>query len=70
MSNYVAVRGGLVQVTNDKMTTTGVDDVLYDGDAEGNAEWYNLQGVRIEEPTSAGVYIRVIGKNAEKVVIR
>lgn len=70
VSDYVAVRGGRTQKTPDDQTVTGVDDVLYDGNADGSAAWYNLQGVRIEEPASAGVYIRVIGKTAEKVVIQ
>ena len=40
-------------------------DTLIDPAAEGNV-WYNLQGVRINEPTIPGIYIH----NGAKVVIR
>lgn len=43
----------------------GVDDVIAAPVAEDN-KWYNLQGIEIEEPTNAGLYIH----NGKKIVIR
>lgn len=53
--------------TFDIMAVSGVDDIVIEG-AEGDAQYYNLQGVKVANPTEGGVYIRVIGKKAEKVV--
>lgn len=47
---------------------TGVEDVLAEGEG-GEVVYYNLQGIRVDNP-SAGVYIRVQGKNVNKVVIK
>ena len=49
-------------------TTTGVDDILSD-DANAPVEYYNLQGVRVANPES-GLYIRVQGKKATKVLVK
>lgn len=38
--------------------------------AEPAVKWYNLQGVEIEEPSTAGVYLKVTGTDAEKVTVR
>lgn len=46
----------------------GVDNVIVD-DANAPVEYYNLQGVRIAEPSN-GLYIRVQGAKTEKVVIK
>ena len=48
--------------------TTGVDDILTD-DANAPVEYYNLQGVRVANPES-GLYIRVQGKKATKVLVK
>lgn len=47
---------------------TGVTEISVDNDAE-EAEYYNLQGVRIDNP-GTGLYIRRQGTRTEKVVIR
>ena len=47
--------------------STGVEEVEVEESAE--AVYYNLQGVRVENPAS-GLYIRVAGKTASKVYIR
>ncbi len=47
---------------------SGVDIIA--ADKETPAEWYNLQGVRIPEPSQPGIYIRRQGLSAEKVLIR
>ncbi len=46
---------------------TGVDDIVVDDDAP--VEYYNLQGMRVENPTS-GLYIRRQGNKATKILIR
>ena len=47
---------------------TGVEDITADV-AEGEEIYYNLQGVRVNNP-QRGCYIRVCGRTAEKVYIR
>ena len=47
----------------------GVEAVTMDSD-NSQPEWYTLQGVKIDEPTAAGVYIRRTGSRSEKVVVK
>ena len=47
---------------------TGVDDILTD-DTDAPVEYYNLQGLRVTNP-EPGLYIRVQGKKASKVLIK
>lgn len=46
---------------------TGIADITVDNDAP--VEYFNLQGIRVENPTS-GLYIRRQGAHTEKVIIR
>ncbi|MCM1368887.1 MAG: hypothetical protein NC204_00770 [Candidatus Amulumruptor caecigallinarius] len=46
---------------------TGVEGITVDAEAEGEAVYYNLQGVRVAEPTK-GIYIRVVNGKAKKVM--
>ncbi|MGM9865569.1 MAG: Ig-like domain-containing protein [Muribaculaceae bacterium] len=46
----------------------GVEDIVAD-DANAPVEFYNLQGVRVANPEN-GLYIRVQGKKATKVLVR
>lgn len=48
---------------------TGVENVAAD-QVNAKVEYYNLQGIRVENPVKAGVYIKRCGKNVEKVMIR
>lgn len=66
---YVAVAGATYFMTPGDKMVTGVEDVLADGEG-AEAVYYNLQGVRVDNPASAGVYIRVQGKNVSKVVVK
>lgn len=50
----------------DKSGTVGVSEVA--AEAEAPAVYYNLQGVRVENPAE-GLYIRVKGNKVEKVVL-
>lgn len=53
---------------NYEPTSTGVNDIIAD-DANAPVEYYNLQGVRVANPES-GLYIRVQGKKASKVLVK
>ena len=69
MPAYAAVAGATYSKTPEGDMVTGVEDVLADGEG-AEAVYYNLQGVRVDNPASAGVYIRVQGKNVSKVVVK
>lgn len=47
---------------------SGIADAL--APAEAEAQWFNLQGIEIAEPASAGIYIRRQGNSAVKVIIK
>lgn len=48
--------------------TEGVTDITTD-DSDAPVQWFNLQGIEIAEPTSAGIYVRRQGARAVKVVL-
>ena len=47
---------------------SGISEIGTDG-ADAPAEYYNMQGVRIDEPTAPGIYIRRQGAKASKTVV-
>ena len=53
--------------------TTGVEDVISDEtvaeDNDAPVVYYNLNGVRVENPSN-GIFIRVQGKKTEKVLVK
>ena len=52
--------------------TTGIEDVISpetSDDADAPVVFYNLQGMRVENPSN-GIYIRVQGKTTTKVYIK
>lgn len=51
-------------------TPTSVGSIFADKDENSTPVYYNLQGVRVENPTVPGVYVRMEGKTATKVIIR
>lgn len=65
---YIAVRGASYS-NYSPGNVTGVENVLAPGE-DGEVVYYNLQGMRIDEPTTAGVYLRVQGKEVSKVVVK
>lgn len=67
-NSYIAARGATYSNKVDT-NVTGVEDVLLGGE-NGEVVYYNLHGMRIDEPTTAGVYFRVEGKNVTKVVVK
>ncbi len=48
----------------------GVSNVAVDGSYDSEPSWYNMQGVKVAEPTSPGIYIRKAGNNTAKVVVK
>lgn len=50
------------------ITNSGIDSAVSADDA-ANAEYFNLQGVRVDKP-SAGLYIRRCGTRTDKVFVR
>ena len=49
---------------------SGIEDITLDADSmDEPVEYYNLQGIRIENPTS-GVYIVKRGRSVSKCVIQ
>jgi hypothetical protein len=48
--------------------TTGISDINVDANAP--VEYFNLQGVRVNNPENGGLYIRRQGGKAQKVVIK
>jgi hypothetical protein len=46
-----------------------VNDAVIDQNADSEAVYYNLQGVRVTNPT-AGLYIVRTGNTARKVLVR
>ena len=39
-------------------------------DADAPVEWYNLQGIRVNQPTEGGIYIKKQGSKTEKVLVK
>ena len=64
-----AVLGQTYSYTPSNNNVTGVEDVLAEGES-GEVVYYNLQGIRVDNPKAAGVYVRVQGKDVKKVVIK
>lgn len=48
---------------------SGIENVSIEDAAQGETEWYNLQGIRVAEPTR-GIYIRRQGTQSTKVYVR
>ena len=49
---------------------TGVEDIAVDGVEDGEAVYYNMQGVRVPNPAAGSLYIRVQGSKAAKVLVK
>ena len=68
-ANKNGVRTGLSTITlGNNGTITGIEGVEAEA-ANGEVEYFNLQGVRVANPTE-GLYIRRQGNKVEKVAIR
>lgn len=49
---------------------SGVNGVHLDESLAGESRYYNLNGVRIANPDAAGIYVKVTGNKAEKIIKR
>ena len=52
-----------------ELTESGVEDAWVESES-ADVQWYTLDGLKITEPTSAGIYIRRQGSKTQKVVVR
>lgn len=50
-------------------TEAGIEGIGTDN-ADAPVEWYTLQGIRVANPSAAGVYVRRQGTDASKVMVR
>lgn len=57
---------GSLVLTVRQSATSGIVDIAPD-EADGEATWYNLQGIRVEHPVPGHVYIRRTATRADKV---
>ena len=73
--NYVAYKEGMAPsepqrlVVNGDGETTGIENVAVDADTTAPVEYFNLQGVRVENP-AAGIFIRRQGRTISKVIVK
>lgn len=63
-----AIEDGIQLLVTKIGTTTGVEGVTID-DANAPAVYFNLQGVRVENPTKGGLYIKRQGSTVVKVIM-
>ena len=71
--NYVLVDGGIIYgfqilYIGDIFDPTGIHDVQLDKNTNAPVEYYNLQGIRVSEPTKGGIYIRRQGNVSTKIM--
>lgn len=66
----IKVRDLKVYGSKQDPTQSGVETTLGEDDANAPVEYYNLQGVRINNPAAGQLVIRRQGSNVTKVVIR
>lgn len=53
------------------LESSGVEELTNRVDTDQNVKWYNLQGVEVDGANqAAGIYVRVAGGKAEKVVVK
>ncbi|MDE6276668.1 MAG: hypothetical protein K2M06_01010 [Muribaculaceae bacterium] len=68
-ANTYMVLQGTKQMSTMKETVTGIESVDAEAAAAGEAEFYTLQGQRVNHP-AAGIYLRRTGSTVEKVVVK
>lgn len=65
---YVYSSGnGLAAYSMTRRIVTGVEDIATDEAGDSEAEYYNLQGIRVRQPLAPGIYIRRQGNVVTKV---
>ncbi len=66
---YTAVKGGTFEPDDDNPVITGIEDIYAPGVNDGTVRYYNLQGIRVDNPEH-GIYIRQQGNTTTKVVVK
>lgn len=66
---FLVVKGQPVVPTGDNVIT-GIENVRYAAPVSTDAEYYNLQGVRIERPAAGQILIERRGNTARKILVR
>lgn len=69
MSYFSVSTNGSTAKTRILTGAAGVNDIIVDNSGTENDIWYNLNGIRINEPTTPGLYIKANGNKATKVRI-
>lgn len=65
---YVYSSGnGIAAYSMTRRIVTGVEDIATDEAGDSEAEYYNLQGIRVHQPLAPGIYIRRQGNVVTKV---
>ena len=62
------IYGFQVLYVGDIFDPTGIHDVQLDKNTNAPVEYYNLQGIRVNEPTKGGIYIRRQGNVSTKIM--
>lgn len=62
------IYGFQVLYVGDIFDPTGIHDVQLDKNTNAPVEYYNLQGIRVSEPTKGGIYIRRQGNVSTKIM--
>ena len=62
------IYGFQVLYIGDIFDPTGIHDVQLDKNTNAPVEYYNLQGIRVNEPTKGGIYIRRQGNVSTKIM--
>lgn len=67
---YNELYPNLYLYTNPMSVTDDITDISIDDAAAGEVEYYNLQGMRIYEPTPGSVVIRRQGSTVQKIIVK
>lgn len=62
------IYGFQILYIGDIFDPTGIHDVQLDKNTNAPVEYYNLQGIRVSEPTKGGIYIRRQGNVSTKIM--
>ena len=66
-TEFKALLDARVKWLNEQWTGTGVEEVEFNDNAP--IEYYNLQGIKIDNPSN-GIYIKVQGTKATKIIVK
>lgn len=76
VKNTIFTQSDLTQYNLEETTATvtgsniqAIEDIIADEDANAPVEYYNMQGIRVENPKN-GIFIRRQGKKVEKVIFK